>query len=119
MSDIIRAGAAYLASALKKSAGTAVVVTRGTSSASVIATIGKSVFESADQNGVIESWESRDFLVKATDLPFGEPRRGDKIVESASGVSSTYEVTSPRGVPLFHYADAFHQSVRIHTKRVD
>jgi hypothetical protein len=64
---------------------------------------------------VIEQWESRDFVIKAGTLPFGEPLRHDKIVDTINGVDITYEVTSPRGVPVFHYGDAFRQTVRVHT----
>jgi hypothetical protein len=60
-------------------------------------------------------WESRDFVIKAGSLPFGEPLRHDKIVETLNGVDVTYEVTSPRGVPVFHWGDAFRQTVRVHT----
>lgn len=119
MPDMIRSGAAYLASALKKSASTSVTMTRGTESRSVLAVVGKSTFESVDQNGVTESWESRDFIVYATDLPFGEPQRHDRIAETVGGIVRVYQVSAPRGVPLFHYSDAFQSAVRIHTTRVD
>jgi hypothetical protein len=119
MSDMIRAGAAFLASTLKKSASASVTMTRGTESRSVLAVVGKSTFESVDQNGVTESWESRDFIIHATDLPFGEPQRHDKITETIGNVLRVYQVSAPRGVPLFHYSDAFQSAVRIHTTRVD
>jgi hypothetical protein len=81
----------------------------------VSATIGTSRFESQGTSGVVEMWESRDFVIKAGTLPFGEPLRHDKIIETLNGVDVTYEVTSPRGVPVFHYGDAFRQTVRVHT----
>jgi hypothetical protein len=77
------------------------------------------MFESSGQNGVTEQWESRDYIVKTADLPYGEPLRGDMIVEDIGGVSVFYEVAAPRGVPLFHYGDAFQHLVRVHTKRAD
>jgi hypothetical protein len=119
MSDLIRDGAAFLADALRSSAGTAVVYSRGASSQTVIATIGKSIFESQDASGVVETWESRDFIVRLSDLPFGEPQRNDRITETIGGSSIVYAVSAPRGVPLFHYADAFGQSAKIHAKRID
>jgi hypothetical protein len=54
-------------------------------------------------------------MLRVGTLPFGEPLRHDKIVETINGVDVTYEVTSPRGVPVFHYGDAFRQTVRVHT----
>jgi hypothetical protein len=77
------------------------------------------MFESSGQNGVLEQWESRDYIVKTDELPYGEPVRGDVIVEELNGVSMFYEVAAPRGVKLFHYGDAFQQLVRIHTKQSD
>ena len=58
---------------------------RGANSSQFVATIGKSMFESSGQNGVTEQWESRDFIVKTADLPYGEPLRGDLIVEDIGG----------------------------------
>jgi len=113
--DLLRSGTSWLADTLNASAGYAVTYRRGNSSASVIATIGKSLFEAGSQSGVIESFESRDYLLRTEDLPFGSPLRGDLILESTGGIVTTYEVSTPRGVPLFRYADAFRSLVRVHT----
>jgi hypothetical protein len=119
MADMLYAGAAWLADQFAASASLTVAYKRGANSSQFVATIGKSMFESSGQNGVTEQWESRDYIVKTADLPYGEPLRGDMIVEDIGGVSVFYEVTAPRGVPLFHYGDAFQQLVRVHTKRAD
>jgi hypothetical protein len=117
--DLISNGAAWLAGQLIASASVNVAYKRGANTAQINATIGKSVFESNGQNGVTEQWESRDFIVKTDDLPYGQPVRGDMIVEELNGVAAFYEVAAPRGVPLFHYGDAFQQLVRVHTKKTD
>ena len=119
MADMLSDGAAWLADQLAASASLTVAYKRGANSSQFLATIGKSMFESSGQNGVTEQWESRDYIVKTADLPYGEPLRGDLIVEDIGGVSVFYEVTAPRGVPLFHYGDAFQNLVRVHTKRSD
>lgn len=119
MADMLSDGAAWLADQLQASASLNCAYQRGANTAQFAATIGKSVFESAGQNGVIEQWESRDYIVKTEELPYGAPVRGDLIVEELNGVSIFYEVTAPRGVPLFHYGDAFQKLVRIHTKKTD
>ena len=119
MADMLSAGAEWLADQFAASASLTVAYKRGANSSQFVATIGKSMFESSGQNGVTEQWESRDYIVKTADLPYGEPLRGDVIVEDIGGVSVFYEVTAPRGVPLFHYGDAFQQLVRVHTKRSD
>jgi len=119
MADMLSAGAAWLADQFAASASLTVAYKRGANSSQFVATIGKSMFESSGQNGVTEQWESRDYIVKTADLPYGEPLRGDLIVEDIGGVSVFYEVAAPRGVPLFHYGDAFQHLVRVHTKRAD
>jgi hypothetical protein len=119
VADMLSDGAAWMADQLAASASLTVAYKRGANSSQFVATIGKSMFESSGQNGVTEQWESRDYIVKTADLPYGEPLRGDVIVEDLGGVSVFYEVTAPRGVPLFHYGDAFQNLVRVHTKRSD
>jgi len=119
MADMLSDGASWLADQFAASASLTVAYKRGVNSSQFVATIGKSMFESSGQNGVTEQWESRDYIVKTADLPYGEPLRGDLIVEDIGGVSVFYEVAAPRGVPLFHYGDAFQQLVRVHTKRTD
>jgi len=119
MADMLADGAAWFASQLLASASQTCAYRRGANSSQFSATIGKSMFESSGQNGVTEQWESRDYIVKTADLPYGQPQRGDLIVEDVNGVSVFYEVTAPRGVPLFHYGDAFQNLVRVHTKQTD
>ena len=115
MSDLLASGASWLAGQLSASASRSVRYYRGTNYGAINAAVGTSRFESQGTSGVLEMWESRDFVIKAGTLPFGDPLRHDKIVETVNGVDVTYEVTSPRGVPVFHYGDAFRQTVRVHT----
>ena len=59
---------------------------RGSQSAAVAATVGKTTFELDDGYGVLVRHESRDFLVLAADLVLGDvptlPQRGDRIQET-------------------------------------
>jgi len=119
MADLLRSGAAWLAGQLAQSAGTTCAYKRGANTSQFVASIGRSVFEAQNSSGVVEAWESRDYIVSVSALPYGEPQRGDIILEELDGVSTLYEVSTPRGVPLFHYADAFRSMVRIHTKQID
>lgn len=109
--DMLAAGAAWLTERLSESASRTVTYLRGSTSSSLVATIARSTFEAANQSGVVETWESRDFLIAAGTLPYAEPARGDRIVDGGT----TYEVVTPRGVPLWHWADAFRTAIRIHT----
>ncbi len=119
MADLLSAGASWLSAQLKANAGATVTYVRDGLAATVTAAVGRSAFEGAGQNGVLERWESRDYLVAAGELPFGEPRRGDSIAETRNGETVVYEVASPRGVPEWHYGDAFRTIVRIHTIQSD
>lgn len=115
MPDMLASGAAWLANQMSASVSRDVRYYRGLDYGTIAAVIGSSSFESQGTSGVVESWESRDFIVKTGVLPFGEPQRHDRIVETLNGIDVSYEVTSPRGVPVFHYGDPFRQTVRVHT----
>jgi len=117
--DLLADGAAWLSGQLTAAAGRTVTYRRGSEDTVVTATIGRSQFESQNQSGVIENWESRDYLVDYGEMPYGEPLRGDVIVEEIAGEVCEYEVSAPRGVPVFRFADAFRSMVRVHTKQID
>ena len=119
MPDMLAIGSAWLAGQLKAAAGSTVTYRRGSDEAEVTATIGRSEFEAQSQGGVVENWESRDYLITYADLPYGEPQRGDVIVETVGGDLCEYEVSAPRGVPVFHPGDAYRSLVRIHTKQIE
>ena len=119
MADMLAAGASWLADQMAASAAMTCAYKRGANTTQFMATLGRSTFEAAGQNGVVERGESRDYIVRVADLPYGEPMRGDFIVEEINGEAYFYEVAAPRGVPLFHYSDAFQNAVRIHTKQTD
>ena len=119
MADLLADGAAWLAGQLKAAAARPVIFVRGNSAIEVSATVGMSSFQAADQNGVLEQFESRDFIIDVADLPFGEPQRGDKVVETIDGIAITYDVSTPRGMPLWRYGDAFRRTARIHTVQSD
>ena len=119
MADMLGDGSSWLADRLAESAATTCAYKRGANTTTFTATVGRSTFESVSQSGVAEAWESRDYIVRVAALPYGEPVRGDVIVETIGGVEMLYEVAAPRGVPLFHYADAFQNAVRVHTKQTD
>jgi len=118
VADMLADGASWLTSQLKAAAGRSVTYRRAGEEVDVIATIGESRFEAAGQSGVLEQWESRDYLISTADLPFGDPERGDRIVEVQAGEVVEYECSSPRGVPEWHYGDAFRSIVRVHTTQV-
>jgi len=115
MSDLLASGAAWLAGQLSAGASRSVRYQRGADYGIVNATVGNSRFEAQGTSGVLEMWQSRDYIVLSGSLPFGEPLRGDKIVETIDGVDVTYEVASPRNTAWWEYGDAFRQTIRVHT----
>lgn len=117
MADMLRDGAKHLSDTLNLVASQNVTLTRGEDSHQITATIGRSTFETQSADGFVESWESRDYIVRAADFPFAEPQRGDTITELVDGRTVVYEVTAPPGTPLFHYSDSFQHSLRVHTVR--
>lgn len=116
--DLLERGATWLAGQLKGAAGRTVTYSRNGNAVDVTATIGRSEFQSQTTSGAIEVWESRDYLITFADLPFAEPLRGDTILEQIGEEFATYEVSSPRGIPVFH-ADAFRTICRVHTTQTD
>lgn len=116
MVDLLKTGSDWLAGVFKTSASRSVVYSRGTTSATVSATIGRSTWELETSPGIIVRYESRDFLIQTADLvAFGEPQRNDKITED----SAVYEVMGPgASQPYFRYSDQYFKVLRIHTKKV-
>jgi hypothetical protein len=95
---------------------------RGSWSAELPASIGKTTFEVDDGYGVLVRHESRDFLVLAADLVLDGvpalPQRGDRIRETQGGQVFVYEVAAPGKEPCWRYSDAYRKTLRIHTKQV-
>jgi hypothetical protein len=75
------------------------------------------MFESVDSNGVVERWESRDFVISAGDLPFDPPERGDLIIETVGGKVLTYQVLAPKGMQPWKW-DPYRTAMTVHTKLV-
>lgn len=86
-------------------------------SVSVPAGIGSTEYETTNEYGAIERWESRDFVVTRSDLP-RLPQPGDTVVETQGARTLTYEVVAPRGMPVWTPADSYGISIAIHTKLI-
>ena len=112
MGDLLDQGSAFLDDQRHKHMSRTVVYKRGAEAKEVLATIGRTEFEQADDAGLIHRMESRDFLVRTADLDLGAgpilPRAGDQV----------YEVNAPGGQPPFRYSDPYRRVLRIHTKHI-
>jgi hypothetical protein len=96
---------------------------RGTAVVVLPAAVGRTEFEVDNGTGVLEKVESRDFLIRTSDLVLGGenvlPERGDQIRETKDGLTYVYEVMAPGREPCWRYSDPYRRALRVHTKLVD
>ena len=122
MGDLLDRGSAFLDDQRHKHMSRTVVYQRGAEAKEVLATIGKTEFEQADDAGLIHRVESRDFLVRTADLDLGAgpilPRAGDQVRETVGTQVIVYEVNAPGGQPPFRYSDPYRRVLRVHTKHI-
>lgn len=122
MADLLEQGAAFLDDRRHTHLTRTVTYERGVSSVDVAATVGRTVFEQADESGFIRKVESRDFLVRRTDLILDGsaalPKAGDRVRDTDGSQTQVYEVMAPGGEPPFRYSDPYRKVLRIHTKHV-
>ncbi len=126
MRDMLEAASAWLDKVRLAHMSRTVEYARGAKTVAdgVRASIGQTVFESEDALGVVERFESRDYIVPAADLvldgALATPERGDRIREAnAAGAVFVYEVMAPGQEPCWRYSDNYRRTFRIHTKLVD
>jgi hypothetical protein len=117
MTNLLERSAQYLAGQQQLHLATTVVWSRGATSASVAARVGRTAWDVETGAGRVERVESRDYLVDPTALPV-EPREGDTIVETIAGVAYRHTIAAPAGTPPVHWADAYRTTLRLHTKLV-
>jgi hypothetical protein len=102
--------------------GVDVTYQRGNDTVTVKAVIGITNFRIDTDYGISEHIESRDYLIKASDLIInGEsilPKKLDKIKQTIANQTITYEPLAPGDEPLFIWHDTARQVLRIHTKQV-
>lgn len=110
MGDLLAQGAAWLEQQRTKHLATTVTYVRGAQSAAVLATLGRTKYQTDDGTAVRVEFTDRDFLILAADLVLDgqptEPERGDLIREG----SREFEVLDWR------YSDPYRQTLRITTK---
>jgi len=95
---------------------------RGLQSATLTASVGRTVFRLDDEFGP-QREVTRDYLLPAADLVLDSvavtPERGDRISETGpDGQTRVYEVLGPGGEPPWRYSDHYQVGLRIHTREV-
>ena len=122
MGDLLEQGAAFLDDQRHRHMSRSVVYRRGAEEKEVQATIGRTEFEQADEAGLIHRVESRDYLIRASDLDLSagpiQPRAGDEVRETVGTGVFVYEVNAPGGQPPFRFSDPYRRVMRVHTKFV-
>ena len=95
---------------------------RGTDTAELEATVGKTIFQISRDYGVFERHESRDYVMPAQNLVLAGaevlPERGDRITETTGDKLYHYEVMAPGTDPCWRWSDPYRKTLRIHTKLV-
>ncbi|NLX60657.1 MAG: hypothetical protein GXY74_16400 [Phycisphaerae bacterium] len=122
MADLLEQSSAWLDGQRKKFLAKTVTYCRGQAEVSCPATVGRTTFEVEDSTGVVERFESRDFIITAADLVLDGvvalPERGDRIRETVGEATLVYEVVSPGQEPCWRWSDPYRLALRIHTKQV-
>jgi hypothetical protein len=123
MTDMLQKGQEWLASKLTQHASREVVYRRGELGATLQATIGKSMYDQDDGEGIVTRSQVRDFLIDTYSLLSSIigtlPRRGDTIVEIDGDQTFIFEVMALGGDPPWRYSDPFRLKLRIHTKQIE
>lgn len=123
MADLLEQASGWLEDQRTKHASRTVKYKRGVDSVDVAASIGRTEFEIDDGFGVLQKFESRDFLILAAELVLSGasvlPERGDRIEETVGTTTWVYEVMAPGKEPAWRYSDPYRKTLRIHTKQVE
>jgi hypothetical protein len=118
MGDLLEQAASWLGRMRSAHLSRTVTYSRGGDSVQLTATVGRTEFQVDDGYGVIQTWQSRDYLIAAADLVLGgvtiRPQRGDRITDGGT----VYEVLAPGKEDVFRFSDPYGVTLRIHTKVV-
>lgn len=121
MSDMIDAASAKLDDWIADELARTVVYKRGANSVSVSAAPGSTDFPVDSETAVLETYESRDWMIKAADLILDGstvlPEPGDQVRDTQGATVYVYEVMAPAGEQHYRFADdPYRRMLRIHTK---
>ena len=122
VTNLLEQGATWLENQRHEHMTQTVIYKRGAWTVELSATIGRSEFEQVDEYGIVRRIESRDFLIRTTDLVLGAaqvlPKPGDEIRETVGDTTFIYEVMAPGAEPPYRYSDLYRKALRVHTKYV-
>lgn len=108
------------AATLQQSAGVTISYRRGAASVTLTAVPGRTPFEQTTSTGMLLQFESRDWLITASELLLDSvvvtPQLGDEIRETVGAVTHIYRVLEHNGQPAWRYCDQYRTRLRVHTK---
>lgn len=118
MSNLFAKAREWLGTAVQEAAGVTVAYTRGVTSITLTAVVGRTVFVSNAEGAPRVQFGERDYLIEVADLTLGTPKLGDRITETIDGTAVVFEVQEPEaGEPAWRYSDQGRTRYRVHTKR--
>lgn len=122
MSSLLTRGADMLASAHSNLLGVTITYRRGNTSASFKATLGSTLLQTQDQDGVIRENRSRDFIFPVSALTFlganSEPRKGDEIEMVDGGIKTLFQLRPGASEQCFRMSDHAGKIVRVFTAQI-
>jgi hypothetical protein len=123
MADLIKTGQQWEASKRKAYRSATVSIKRGASTTTgVTAAIGSTRLVAADSNGVMFEERVRDYIIDVADYRISgvavEPNENDRIIDSSSGTTLTFQVLPEPGGAEKRWSDPYGIAWRIHTKQV-
>jgi len=121
MGNILDRGAEWLTGRLQACASIDILIQDDEMTIEAKATVGKSEYTAEDNNnGVVTTFQSRDYLVPAASLVFSgkqiTPRKGMKITEVVSG--KVCMILPEQGLNEYRLSDTAGFMLRIHTKQI-
>lgn len=125
--NVLRTGAEYMRAFFRDRESVSVTYTRGATTFSVLANIGRTQAGPDQRTGLrLNMIEPRDFIISAADLRTGfadpewVPLQGDTIVEINGVLTCTYEVTQPEGKKnTWDWHSIYKTAFRIHATLVN
>ena len=106
---------------LRDVAGVSITDSRAAETVGLVAVIGSTTYAEQSGAGYVETAESRDFMILAADLKFGNqavrPERGDVVTEVVDGVEQKYPVVAPGGDRFYSCSDPYRAVMRVHCMR--
>lgn len=122
MPNPVERALAVAVAAQKRVNGVSVRYRRGPGqvSGTITAIVGETEYEDVDEQGIVISGKSRDYLIAAADLVINDiavtPQNGDEILETVGSQTFVYEVSRIPGGKHFRPSDPYGTTLRIHVK---